>query len=265
MFYKTSDNQNLYYEVQGNLESEKSIIFLNGLSQSTVAWFFMVPSFIADYKVVLCDLIFQGQSDKGGEMRDFDQHAADIVGLVDSLGIKKINVAGISYGSLVAQHMALNHPEKINKLMLLSTFANKTPYTDAIGFAWSSALNMGGYAHMFDVMLPTVLGENYFLNPLIPIETLKAAKQNANTDAEALKKLMQATEQRPDHREKLKAVTVPTMVIQGDQDLLFPIHMAKEVSDAIPGSKLEVVKGAGHTLNLEAIPQTIKLITDFID
>ena len=264
MFYKTNDNQNMYYEVQGNLESEKAIIFLNGLSQSTAAWFFMTPSFIADYKVILCDLIFQGQSDKGGEMRNFDQHAADVQGLVDSLKIKKINVVGISYGSLVAQHMALNHPEKINKLMLLSTFANKTPYTDAISIAWSSALNMGGYAHMFDVMLPTVLGENYFLNPLIPIDTLKAAKQNANTDANALKKLMQATAERPDYREKLKAIKTPTMVIQGDQDLLFPIHMAKEVSDAIEGSKLEVIRGAGHTLNLEAIPQTIKLIMDFI-
>jgi 3-oxoadipate enol-lactonase len=264
MFYKTHDNQNLYYEVQGNLESDKSIIFLNGLSQSTVAWFFMTPSFLSDYKVVLCDLIFQGQSDKGGEMRNFDQHAADIKGLVDFLDIDKINVAGISYGSLVAQHMALNHPEKINKLILLSTFANKTPYTDAIATAWGSALNMGGYAHMFDIMLPTVLGENYFFNPLIPIETLKASKQNANTDAVALKKLMQATAERPDYREKLKAIKIPTMVIQGEQDLLFPIHMAKEVTDAIVGSKLEVVKGAGHTLNLEAIPQTIKLITEFI-
>ena len=264
MLYKTHDNQNLYYEVLGNVESKKSIIFLNGLSQSTAAWFFLLPSFSADYKIIVCDFIFQGQSDKGGEMRNFDQHAADIKGLIDSLNIKKINVVGISYGSLVAQHMALNYPEMIEKLILLSTFANKTPYTDAISVAWSSALNMGGYAHMFDVMLPTVLGENYFLNPFIPIDTLKATKQTANTDANALKKLMQATAERADYREKLKAIKLPTLVIQGEQDLLFPVHMAKEVSDAISGSKLEVIKGAGHTLNLEAIPQTIKLITDFL-
>jgi 3-oxoadipate enol-lactonase len=263
MFYKTHDHQNLYYEIHGNLESDKAIIFLNGLSQSTVAWYFMLPSFTTDYKVILCDLIFQGQSHKGGEMRDFDQHAFDIQGLVDSLNIKKINVAGISYGSLVAQHMALNHPEKIDKLILMSTFANSTPYTEAISVAWSSALNMGGYAHMFDVMLPTVLSENYFLNPLIPIDTLKIAKQTTNTDATALKKLMQATAERPDYREKIKAIKVPTMVIQGEQDVLFPVHMAKEVSDAIQGSKLEVIKGVGHTLNLEAVPQTTELILDF--
>ena len=112
MFYKTKDDKQLYYEVLGNLESEKSIIFLNGLSQSTVAWMLTVPAFTANYKVVLCDLIFQGQSDKTGESRSFDQHATDVIGLIDFLKIKKINVAGISYGSLVAQHMALNFPEK---------------------------------------------------------------------------------------------------------------------------------------------------------
>ena len=264
MFHKTHDHQNLYYEVHGNLESKKAIIFLNGLSQSTVAWYLMLPGFSTDYKVILCDLIFQGQSDKGGEMRDFDEHAADVFGLIEALNIEKISVAGLSYGSLVAQNMALSHPEKINKLILLSTFANKTAYTDAIGVAWSTALNFGGYAHMFDVMLPTILGESYFFNPLIPIDVLKSTKATTNTDPSALRKLMQATAERPDFRGKLKDVKVPTLVIQGEYDALFPVHMAKEVSDAIPGSKLEVVKDVGHTLNLEAVPQTIKLISDFI-
>ena len=104
----------------------------------------------------------------------------------------------------------------------------------------------------------------YFKNPLIPIDVLKTAKQTQNTDAAALKKLMTATAQRPDYREKLKAIKNPTLIIQGEKDVLFPVHMAQAVADAIPGSKLEVVAGVGHTLNLEAIPQITKLITEFI-
>ncbi len=265
MFHTTADNRNLYYEVHGNLQSDRSVIFLNGLSQSTAAWYFMLPAFAKEYKIVLCDFIFQGQSDKTGDVRDFDQHAADIIGLIEALTIKKINVAGLSYGSLVAQNMAVNYPDKINKLILLSTFAHKTPYTEAISVAWLNSLNMGGYAHMFDVMLPTVLGEMYFSNPLIPIDTLKSAKQTQNTDVTALRKLMTATAQRPDYRPKLKGIQNPTLVIQGEKDVLFPVHMAQEVADAIPGSTLEVVAGVGHTLNLEAIPQITKLITEFIE
>ena len=264
MYYKTADNLNLYYEVHGKQDSKKSIIFLNGLSQSTSAWMIMVPFFTNDYKIILCDFIFQGQSDSKGNERSFDQHAADIFGLINYLQIDKIHVAGLSYGSLVAQHIALNHPEKVNKLFLLSSFAHKTSYFEAISLAWQRALETGGYSLMLDVMLPTVLSEAYFEHPLIPINILKSSRQSVNTDAGALNKLMDATYNRGDYREKLKAIINSTMVIHGEKDALLPVHMGKAVGDSIPGSKFEVISGAGHTLNLEAVPQTVKLIKEFI-
>jgi|GEM_PF-114189 len=265
MFYKTSDKLNLYYEVQGNPDSKNHLIFLNGLSQSTAAWGLMLPAFAKEYKIILCDFIFQGQSDTKGKERSFDEHAADIYGLINSLKINKITIAGLSYGSLVAQHIALNYPEKINKLILLSSFAHKTSYFEAISLAWQRALETGGYSLMLDVMLPTVLSESYFEHPLIPINILKSARQTTNTDAGALNKLMDATYQRGDYREKLKAIKTPTIVIHGEKDALLPVHMGKAVGDSIPGSIFEVVSGAGHTLNLEAVPQTVKLILEFIE
>lgn len=264
MYFKTSDNLNLYYEIHGNPDSKKHLIFLNGLSQSTIAWGLMIPAFAKDYQIILCDFIFQGQSDNKGNGRDFDQHAADIYGLLNSLKINKIDIAGLSYGSLVAQHIALKYPEKVRKLALLSTFAHKTSYFEAISLAWQRALDTGGYSLMLDVMLPTVLSEAYFEHPLIPINMLKSSRQTANTDAGALNKLMDATYQRGDYREKLKAITIPTIVIHGEKDALLPVHMGKAVGDSISGSKFEVISGAGHTLNLEAVPQTVKLIMDFI-
>lgn len=264
MYYKTSDNLNFYYEVHGNLNSKKSLIFLNGLSQSTAAWGLMLPAFADDYQIILCDFIFQGQSDNKGSDRNFDQHAADIYGLLNSLNIDKIDIAGLSYGSLVAQHIALNYPEKVNKLILLSSFAHKTSYFEAISLAWQRALNTGGYSLMLDVMLPTVLSEAYFEHPLIPINILKNARQTTNTDAGALNKLMDATYQRGDYREKLKGIKIPTIVIHGEKDALLPVHMGKAVGDSIQGSVFEIIPGAGHTLNLEAVPQTVKLIREFI-
>ena len=264
MYYKTSDKLNLYYEVHGNLNSKNSIIFLNGLSQSTVAWLLMIPAFTNDYKIVLCDFIFQGQSDSKANERSFDQHAADVNGLINYLKINKINIAGISYGSLVAQHVALNYPDKVDKLILLSSFAHKTSYFEAISLAWQRALDTGGYSLMLDVMLPTVLSEAYFEHPLIPINILKNTRQTGNTDAGALNKLMDATYQRGDYREKLKEINIPTIVIHGEKDALLPLHMGKAVGDSIRGSKFIVITGAGHTLNLEAVPKTVQLIMDFI-
>jgi 3-oxoadipate enol-lactonase len=264
MFYLTSDQRKLYYEIKGNTSSEKQLLFLNGVSQSVVAWNIMLPAYEKDYKIILCDFIFQGQSDKDGPSRNFDQHAADVAGLLRSLGTPATTVIGISYGSLVAQHLVLNFPDLVNKLVLLSTFAHKTPYFEAIELAWERALDIGGYPLLLDIMLPTVLSEGYFNNPLIPIFNLKTTRTGVNTDAGALSKLMFATKNREDYREKLKTVKHPTLIIHGEKDLLLPVHMARDVYAAISGSRLEIIAGAGHTLNLEAAPETNALILSFL-
>jgi 3-oxoadipate enol-lactonase len=264
MYYTTTDNQNLFYEIRGNHRSEKQLVFLNGVSQSSLAWYQMIKAFEKDYKIILCDFIFQGQSDKKAESRNFDNHAADIFGLLTFLGEKPSTIIGISYGSLVAQHFVLNYPDAVDKLILLSTFAHKTPYYEAIELAWDRALDMGGYPLLLDVMLPTVLSEGYFNNPLIPLFNLKSTR-TGNTDGTALRKLMKATKDRGDFRGKLTAVNKPTLIIHGEKDLLLPAHMAMEVAKAISGSQLEIIPGAGHTLNLEAAVETIELILPFLE
>ena len=147
-----------------------------------------------------------------------------------------------------------NHGNRISKLLLISTFAHKTPYYDAIELSWWRALEFGGYNLMLDIMLPSVLSENYFLNPLIPIDLMKQTRQEANEDKQALFKLMRATKERIDYRPELKKITIPTIVIQGEKDLLLPVHMAGEVAKAIPNSQFKVIPHVGHTLNLEAVP-----------
>ena len=264
MICKTTDNLNIYFEVQGNEQARETIVLLNGLSQSTVSWILTTPHFKNDFKIVLIDFIFQGQSDKMGESRNFDTHARDVISVLDFLKLDKVIIAGLSYGSLVAQNFSVNYPNRVSKLILMSTFALKTPYYEAIELSWWRALEFGGYGLMLDIMLPNVLSEGYFKNPLFPIDLMKQTRQEANEDKNALFKLMQATKERPDYRSELKKITTPTIVIQGEKDTLFPVHMAQEVADSIPNSKLVVIPFVGHTLNLEAIPQMVKAIKEFI-
>lgn len=264
MFCKTSDHLTIYYEIHGNEQAAETIVFLNGLSQSTIAWVLTLPYFKKDYRVVLMDFIFQGKSDKTGEWRNFDQHANDVLCVIDALNLQKPVIAGLSYGSMVAQHFAVNYPNRLSKLVLMATFANKTPYYEAIELSWWKALEFGGYNLMLDIMLPTVLSERYFANPLMPIDLMKQSRQDAQSDPQSLFKLMRATKERPDYRPELKKISTPTLVIQGEKDMLLPVHLANEVAKAIPGAKLEIVPNTGHTLNLEAVPQMSALISDFL-
>lgn len=264
MYSKTEDNKSIYFEVNGNLNAKETLVFLNGLSQTTIAWGFMLPYFESNYRLVLVDFIFQGQSDSTGDVRDFDQHARDILGILDLLEFDKVTLIGLSYGSLVAQHFAVNHPERIDKLCLLSTFAHKTPYYEAIELSWRRALDFGGYSLMLDVMLPFVLSNSYFTHPIIPIDMMKTARKDL-MDAASLHKLMDATHARKDYRENLNNVNSPTLVIHGRQDTLFTVDLGMAVADHIPNSKFVVIENAGHTLNLEEVKLVSETILNFIN
>src|SRR5687768_17074358 len=111
MIHQTTEGLRLYYEVHGKKDAKTTLIFLNGLTQSTIAWGLTIPHLLAEYQVILVDLVFQGQSDKDAEWRTFDQHAADVKSLLDSLKPVDVVMIGLSYGGMVAQHFAVKYPE----------------------------------------------------------------------------------------------------------------------------------------------------------
>jgi pimeloyl-ACP methyl ester carboxylesterase len=265
MYCKSSDGAHqIYYEIRGNTGATQTLVFLNGLTQATFSWVFFMPYFEKDFRVILLDFIFQGKSDKDGAARDFDTHARDVYSVLAAEKISRCSLIGISYGSLVAQHFALLYPDVTDKLILLSTFAHKTPYYEAIELSWWRALETGGYNLMLDIMLPSVLSESYFANPIVPISKMKESRQELNRNSDAILKLMEATRNRPDYRKRLKNIIAPTLIIQGEKDLLLPVHLAEEVKKNIPGAKLLVVKNAGHTLNLEHVNEVCAAILSFL-
>ncbi|MES2837417.1 MAG: alpha/beta hydrolase [Bacteroidota bacterium] len=264
MDFTTSDNKKLFYDYHLIDNTKPTLVFLNGLTQSTISWAMFKPYFEASHNILLMDFVFQGQSDKNAEVRNFDLHAQDVKELLGFLHLDNPILLGISYGSLVAQHYAVNYSDNLSKLILLSTFAKKNEFYKAIELSWQRALDAGGYELMLDIMLPYVLSDVYFQNPLMPIDLMKSMRKDLHPNSEHIKKLMQATQQRADYIENLQNVKVPTLVIQGEKDLLFPPFMAKEVASAIKNAQLEIIQNAGHTLNLEKTDKVIEAIKKFL-
>ena len=263
--FELQDGNKLFYQFHFLSDESPTVIFLNGLSQSTMSWAAVTPQFIGKYNVLLLDLVFQGKSTAEGDFRSYDQHAKDVTALVQSLEIKKAVLCGLSYGSAVSQHALVQFPDVYSGAVLMSTFGHNAEVFNAMGESWKSALRVGGYPLLLDVMLPVVLGATYFEKPLIPIQTLKEIRISNNLNADNLFKLMMATETRGDYREQLRKVKVPVMIIHGEEDLLIPVATAQQVNEFIPESDIIVLSGVGHTLNLEAIPQISGLITEYLE
>ncbi len=263
MKHTLPDGLQLYYELHGNSEATQTIVFLNGLSQSTAAWAGLVHALGKKYKLVLVDLLFQGQSDAAPKHRSFEDHAADLANLLQALELDETILAGISYGGAVAQRFLVNYPELAQAGVLLSTFPYKDAYFDAIGYSWEAALKAGGYPLMLDVMLPTVLGRSYFLNPIISIDNLKNSKTSQSPSPESILMLTQATKESGNYLEELKKVQAPVLVVQGEEDPLCTVEMGKAMYQALPNAELEILPNVGHTLNLECIPSLIQLLDSF--
>lgn len=262
-YFYTTDHKKIYFEEIEYGTDKSCMVLLNGLTQTTLSWEWCLRELEWSGKVILCDFVFQGKSDKKGAVRNFDRHAKDVKELLDHLKIDRACISGISYGSLAAQHFAVNHPEKIVRLILISTFAHKTPFYRAIEQSWKQALHAGGYALLLDVMLPYVLSEQYFFSPIIPIEVLKKMRIEVKPEKEALEKLMEATEKRKDYLEELGGVHCPTLIVQGEKDLLFPPYFAEVIQKRMKNCKLVIIPHKGHTLNLEAAPELSSLLSQF--
>lgn len=264
-FFTLTDGNRIFYQYHFISQTAPTLVFLNGLSQSTLSWGAVTPAFAGRYNVLLLDLVFQGKSTAEGNARTYDQHADDVSALIAHLHVPGPILCGLSYGSAVAQHALVRHPAVYNGAVLMSTFGHNAELFNAMGESWKSALRAGGYALLLDVMLPVVLGASYFDKPLIPIQTLKEMRISNNLSPENLFRLMEATEVRGDFREQLRKVDVDVLVIHGEEDLLIPVAVASEVADRIPQSEFIVLEKSGHTLNLEAIPQITRLIGDYVE
>ena len=265
MHHTLTDGAKMYYEVHGQENAAKTLVFIGGLSQSTIAWGGYLPVLKANYRLVVLDLIFQGKSDAPATHRSFDQHAADVKSLLDHLGLTKVYLIGISYGGAVNMRFMVNYPEMLAKSVIMASFAHKPPMFNAIGLAWTNALKAGGYELMLDVMLPAVLGKSYFENPLIPIEVIKTGRKDLHLPNHNLFMLMMATAESDDYREALKQIQLPVMVMVGEEDILCTPEINQAIADAIPNSDFRLIEKVGHTLNLEAIPQSLALIQEFIE
>lgn len=262
MYCELPDGQKIFYEDFGN-QAGKPVLFINGLSQTTAAWTQLSSRLEKEYRILLVDLIFQGRADKICLHRTISEHANDAIYLVDHLGLEKINVVGISHGSVIAQNIMINHTHRVEKAALLSSFIKTTARYREIVKLFHQSIDQGGLKQMMDVLYPLALGPMFFEAPPMPIDKFKQLGLR-NNEPMAIINLMVALLEEGDNTEKLKNIEIPTLVVHGEHDYLILSEMGEYLAQCLPDSRFELIKDVGHTLNIEAVPQLTTLLSDFL-
>jgi 3-oxoadipate enol-lactonase len=181
--------------------------------------------------------------------------AGDVVALLDDLGLDRVAWCGLSMGGMVGMYLASEHPERITNLTLCCTsahFPDPTPWRDRI-----AAVSEGGTAPIAGTVVTRWFTPDWAAaHPDVVAET--TAMVAGTSDAGYLASC-QAIEVW-DHRDRLGAISAPTLVIAGSGDLSTPVEPhASTIAGGIRGARLEVLEAA-HLATIERAAEATRLI-----
>jgi pimeloyl-ACP methyl ester carboxylesterase len=191
--------------------------------------------------------------------------ADDAVGLLDALEIESAHIAGRSMGGMIGQMMAIHHPDRVRTLtvMMSSTSAPGLPPPDP---AVLSALlepepeDRDGFVE-HTVQIWKILNGIEFEVDETRVREWADLSYTRGLNPGGVSRQFAAIIATGSRKEALRSVTVPTLVIHGDADPLVPVECGIDIADTVPGAKLLIIKGLGHTLARAAYPQIIDAIT----
>jgi pimeloyl-ACP methyl ester carboxylesterase len=259
--HTTADQTTLHYKTFG---AGDTVVFLNGMTQSTAHWNSQAKAFAEDgFQVLTYDARGQGDSELGDTQLSLELHARDLDGLLEDLGIEQAHLVGFSHGARIALGVANHFPERLDKLVLCSATAQPTALARTIVRSWHGVLTHGGLEAMSWSAVPMILGNDFLDQNEQILEGIVRAAHKRNSEA-GVRALLEAMMEYPDLSELAKNVSSPTLVISADEDLLVSADGARKLADLAGGEHTEV-SGVGHTIPIEAPEEFRRLTEQFLN
>ncbi|GAA3230018.1 alpha/beta fold hydrolase [Nonomuraea helvata] len=193
-----------------------------------------------------------------------DDLADDAAGLMDALGWPAAHVAGASMGGMIAQALAIRHPERVLTLTSIMSTPGPSvaPPTEAALAALMARPPAGREAVLAHALRTwSVLGSPGFDLDHERISELAGLAYDRCFDPEGTARQLAAIMASPDRTELLAGVRVPTLVVHGEADQLIPVAAAHATAAAIPGARLVTYPGMGHDLPRPLWPSFVDEIT----
>ncbi|MFX1297064.1 MAG: alpha/beta fold hydrolase [Promethearchaeota archaeon] len=258
---------NIYYEIHGE---GFPIVMIMGAGAPLNWWDEdLMEQLTKKYKTVVFDNRGIGQTDKPDIKYTIEMFVADTIGLMDALKIERAHVLGISLGGIIAQELALNHPERVEKLVLCAT-------APGVSFSVKLILRLLGKLLLFIVKRKMKTAEStyeYFLPQLFTkefinehpdrIEEVKPNLLAYTPSFEDLKRHLDAS-LTVNTRKRLKNLEVPTLILQGKKDRMNSYKRALELAELIPYSRLALFEKTAHALFTQEPQKVLMTLLQFL-
>jgi pimeloyl-ACP methyl ester carboxylesterase len=226
----------LYCAVHG---SGTPLLLLHGIGASGAIFEPLIPALAAHYQVIVPDLRGHGCSSRLPGPDSIERMAADVVDLLDLLGIPSCFILGYGTGGAVAQQLAHTHPQRVRGLALVCTYARsaatlREQIEARLRPEMFRLLGARGMGRLAARRVPP--GSSGFVRDVI-------AANRGERVAPAARALLSF-----DSRAWLPTLACPALVVAGERDATTPLHHARELANLLPNASLHTLPQAGHWL-----------------
>ncbi|HEY3104261.1 MAG TPA: alpha/beta hydrolase [Pyrinomonadaceae bacterium] len=259
----------IHYQEAGD-EKAPPIILIHGFISSNLIWSHVLAPFArAGIRAIAPDLPGYGYSDKPADAQyTIAEQARSVIGLMDRLGIQKAVIAGASYGGAIAATMALDYPERVEKLILVGAVTNDDAKRKFL-------LRVSCLPLVGDIATPLFLSSRWILRKRMedmyrrmghPInEKMVASRHHLLATANTHRAMIRTARRWSANRIEREASLIrqPTMLVWGDEDDHIPLESAFKLRDAIPNAKLIVFRNCGHLPPAESPEKFVEAVAAF--
>jgi 3-oxoadipate enol-lactonase len=234
------------YRFDGSVEGPV-VMLSNSLASDLTMWDKQIPELVeAGYRVLRYDSRGHGQSAVPEGSYSIELLASDAVGLMDALGLEKVQFCGLSKGGMVAQILGTQYGDRLISLVLSSTSAYMSPRE-----IWDERIETVQKSGMKAVVDATI--DRWFTKAgqvRLPSDVEKIRQLVLNTPVNGFCSCCAAIRDM-DQRDSIRSISTRTLVLVGEQDPGTPVSAAELIHERIASSELRIVSEAAHFINVE--------------
>jgi pimeloyl-ACP methyl ester carboxylesterase len=241
----TREGVELYYESRGQ---GPDITLLNTFFLPVPAWRVFTEELQHNYRLLSYDLANHGHSSKVAKEPTWDEHAEDLIRLLDTLEIESTYLVGLSTSTVFARDVALKHPDRVKGLVLAGpVFGPRGMRRQRqIQRAWLRTLETQGLEGMYELVYPLVFSAE--MNEEIGVPGFLGFRESftALATVDEMTNGLEHASKDQHKPEMVAGIQAPTLIVTGDDDFLLSPTGARELAEQFPNGSYEVIPKAGH-------------------